>query len=94
MFVKKKPNRSGSTTVVVAEKEKGAVKYLKTIGTSRDPIEVADFVREGEAYIASHKAIMFPELDFDGARERAVEAELKAAIDEFLENDMRTEGNT
>ncbi|MBR4434149.1 MAG: IS1634 family transposase [Bacteroidaceae bacterium] len=78
MFVKKKPNRSGSTTVVVAEKEKGAVKYLKTIGTSRDPAEIAGFVGEGEAYIASRKAAMYPELDFDGARERAAEAEMKA----------------
>lgn len=83
MFVKKKPNRSGSTTVVVAEKEKGASKYLKTIGTSSNPADIAKFVREGEEYVASRKAAMFPELDFDGARGRAAEAELKAT-EEFL----------
>ena len=83
MFVKKKPNRSGSTTVVVAEKEKGATRYLKTIGTSCDPAEIARHVREGEAYIAFRNAAMSPELDFDGARERAAEAELKAT-EEFL----------
>ena len=83
MFVKKKPNRSGSTTVVVAEKEKGASKYLKTIGTSSNPADIAKFVREGEEYVASRKAAMFLELDFDGARGRAAEAELKAT-EEFL----------
>ena len=83
MFVKKKPNRSGSTTVVVAEKEKGATKYLKTIGTSSNPTDIAEYVREGEEYVASRRAAMCLELDFEGARERAVEAELKAT-EKFL----------
>ena len=83
MFIKKKPNRSGSTTVVVAEKEKGATRYLKTIGTSSDPAEIADFVHEGGEYISSRRAAMYPELDFDGVREQALEAELKAT-EEFL----------
>ena len=83
MFVKRKPNRSGSTTVVVAEKEKGATKYLKTIGTSSNPTDIAEYVREGEEYVASRRAAMCPELDFEGARERAAEAELKAT-EEFL----------
>ena len=52
MFVKKKPNRSGSTTVVVVEKEKGASRYLKTIGTSSDSAEIAEYVRQGEENIA------------------------------------------
>ena len=65
MFVKKKPNRSGSTTVVVVEKEKGASRYLRTIGTSSDPAEIAEYVRQGEAYIASCRAALNPELDFD-----------------------------
>ena len=83
MFVKKKPNRSGSTTVVVAAKEKGATKYLKTIGTSSNPTDIAGYVREGEEYIASYKATMYPELDFERAEEGASEAELKAT-EEFL----------
>ncbi len=83
MFVKKKPNRSGSTTVVVAEKEKGATRYLKTIGTSSDPADIAEYVREGEAYISSRRVAMCPELDFDGAVDRAKEAERRAA-EEFL----------
>ena len=83
MFVKRKPNRSGSTTVVVAEKEKGATKYLKTIGTSSNPTDIAEYVREGEEYVASRRAAMCPELDFEGAREQSAEAELKAT-EEFL----------
>jgi len=83
MYVKKKPNRSGSTTVVVAEKEKGATRYLKTIGTSSNPDDILAYVREGEEYIASRRAAMCPELDFDGARERSKAAELKAT-EEFL----------
>ena len=77
MFVKKKPNRSGSTTVVVVEKEKGASRYLKTIGTSSDSAEIAEYVRQGEAYIASCRAA----LDFDGAVERAEAGKLKATED-------------
>ena len=38
MFVKKKPNRSGSTTVVVAEKEKGANKMKLSVGTPTQKI--------------------------------------------------------
>lgn len=81
MFVKKKPNRSGSTTVVVVEKEKGASRYLKTIGTSSDSAEIAEYVRQGEAYIASCRAALNPELDFDGAVERAEAGKLKATED-------------
>ncbi len=83
MFVKKKPNRSGTTTVVVAEKEKGATRYLKTIGTSSSPIDIAEYVREAERYIEEENKKICPELDFEGARERAAEAELKAT-EEFL----------
>ena len=81
MFVKKKRNRSGSTTVVVVEKEKGASRYLKTIGTSSDSAEIAEYVRQGEAYIASCRAALNPELDFDGAVERAEAEKLKATED-------------
>ena len=83
MFVKKKPNRSGTVTVVVAEKRKGSTEYLKTIGTSSEPTTVAEYVQEGEAYIASQRAVLRPELDFEGARDRAAVEEKKAAK-EFL----------
>ena len=64
--------------MVVVEKEKGASRYLRTIGTSSDPVEIAEYVRQGEAYIASCRATLNPELDFESARERAAEEKLKA----------------
>ncbi len=42
MFVRKKPNRSGRTSVVVIKKRKGKVCYLKTIGVSSDENEIDD----------------------------------------------------
>ena len=36
MFVKRKKNRSGTTSVVVAEKTKGIYKELITIGVAKD----------------------------------------------------------
>lgn len=49
MFVKKKPDRSGTMMVVVADKRKGNTKYQKTIGTSSDPAAIAEYVREGRS---------------------------------------------
>lgn len=51
MFVKKKPNRSGSTTVAVVRKSRGRTIYIKNFGTSADPSEVARLVANAQAYI-------------------------------------------
>ena len=40
MYVHKKTNRSGSTSVVVIEKRGGKYSYLKTIGISSDDNEI------------------------------------------------------
>ena len=69
--------------MVVAEKAKGATRYLKTIGTSSSPIDIAEYVREAERYIEEENRKRSPELDFEGDGERASEAELKAT-EEFL----------
>ncbi|HOU34498.1 MAG TPA: transposase, partial [Bacteroidales bacterium] len=47
MFVRKKKNRSGTTSVVVAEKRKGAFRELRTIGVSADKYEIEKFILEG-----------------------------------------------
>ena len=78
MYVRLKTNRSGSTTVVVVEKRAGKQVYVKSIGTSSNPEEIARFTEQGERYIEEQNKKKCPELDFDGARERTVEAELKA----------------
>jgi transposase len=53
MYVKKKPNRSGSTSVVIVEKNNGKIRYLKTIGTSSSEKEIADLFLQGKKWIES-----------------------------------------
>jgi hypothetical protein len=48
MFVRKKPNRSGSTSVVIVDKKAGKVRYLKTIGVSSNSKEIEDFFSQGK----------------------------------------------
>ena len=55
MFVKRKKNRSGTTSVVVAEKYKGRYKELITIGIGRGAEEVEKLVAEGKAWIAKEE---------------------------------------
>jgi hypothetical protein len=55
MYVRKKPNRSSSTSVVIVDKSSGKVRYLKTIGVSRDENVLADLYRQGEEWISTHR---------------------------------------
>jgi len=52
MYVRRKPNRSGSTSVVIIEKRAGKVCYLKTIGVSSDEQEINEFYRIGKKWIS------------------------------------------
>lgn len=52
MYVRKKPNRSGSTSVVIVEKRDGKVCYLKTIGFSSDDKEIEDLYLKGQKWIS------------------------------------------
>lgn len=54
MFIARKKNRSGSTSVVVISKAAGKVKYLKTIGISSDEQEIEKFVAEAQGFIHSY----------------------------------------
>ena len=55
MYVRKKPNRSGSTSIVVIEKRAGKVCYLKTIGVSSDVQEIEDLYFQGKKWILQQK---------------------------------------
>lgn len=55
MYVRKKPNRSGSTSVVIVEKRKGKIRYLKTIGVSSDPQEIDNLFIEGKKWISEQE---------------------------------------
>ena len=51
MFVRQKRNRSGSVSVQIVDKTNG-YRVVKTIGSAKDPEEIARLVELGKAYIA------------------------------------------
>lgn len=51
MFICKKKNRSGSTSIVVVKKIHGKINYIKTIGISSDENEIEQLFRKGQDYI-------------------------------------------
>ncbi len=55
MFISRKKNRSGSTSVVVISKASGKLKYLKTIGISSDEQEIEKFVIEVREFIHTYE---------------------------------------
>lgn len=75
MFVKKKRNRSGTTSVVVAEKNRGCYRELTTIGVSRDDSEVMELVRAGQDWIEREQSRRHPRLDLFGEGREACDRE-------------------
>jgi hypothetical protein len=55
MYVRKKKNRSGSTSVVIIDKSSGKIRYLKTIGVSSEEKEIAEFYQQGKKIDKSSK---------------------------------------
>jgi transposase len=51
MFVRKKKNRSGTTSIVVIDKSGGRFRELKTIGVSSDAKEIATLYQQGKKWI-------------------------------------------
>ena len=51
MFIRKKPNKSGSVSVQIIQKNNGKYKVLKTIGSSKDLIEIDFLVQKGQKQI-------------------------------------------
>lgn len=49
MFVRKKKNRSGMTTVVVVNKKHNRFREVRNLGTSSDPDEIAEMVVRAQA---------------------------------------------
>jgi hypothetical protein len=66
MFVRKKPNKSGSVSVqVVAKTRSRKQKVIKSIGSSKEPKEIERLVAEGRDYITSHHEPLLPGIDED-----------------------------
>ena len=81
MFVRRKKNRSGTTSVVVVDKHGGKFKELHTVGVANDEQEVAALCEKGKKWIKSHLGIL--ELNFESADSKALEEERATAV---LEN--------
>lgn len=81
MFVKKIHNRSGSTSVIVAQKYKGKYTKLATIGIARDESEVDSLMERGRRWIANREEQLHPTFDFEGRAEAAKERE-RQEVDE------------
>ena len=87
MYIRKKPNRSGSTSVVVLEKRAGKMCYLKTIGVSSDPAEIEDFCEQGRKWISVQKGERDMFLEYARqAEERIVVEHLLNKVENILLN--------
>lgn len=78
MFVRKRRNRSGSTSVVVIDKSSGKPKELVCVGISSDAREIEELVNKGKEWIMHHGGQSV--LDFDGVEESF------ARVDEMLDS--------
>jgi transposase len=85
MFVKKKRNRSGTTSVIVAEKYNQNYKEHLTIGVSSDESDIKWFVEKGEQWIRDYQRKLLPELDLFGEEKYAQDKE-KALVLHLLNN--------
>lgn len=54
MFVRKKPNKSGSLSIQVIDKSSGSYKVVKTMGSSSDPKQVDQLIRQAHQWISHH----------------------------------------
>ena len=73
MFVRRRKNRSGTTTVVVVDKSRRKFREVVKIGTGRTEQEVEDLCHQGEQYIKA--ALGLIPIDFevsDAEREAAI----------------------
>ena len=57
MFIRKKKNRSGTTSIVVVSKRNGLYKEIKTIGVSDDIIQIDFLYKEGKKWVDNHCGI-------------------------------------
>lgn len=73
MFVRKKKNRSGSTSIVVVDKHGGKFKELHTVGVAMKDEEIEPLCQLGRQWINDHLGIQ--EIDFDGVERKARELE-------------------
>ena len=79
MYVRKKSNRSGSTSVVVIEKNNGKVCYLKTMGVSSDANEIEELYVQGKKWIMEQTGQR--DMFFEHARQKEEKEIVKGLLD-------------
>lgn len=80
MFIRKKKNRSGTTSVVIVDKTRGVFKELKTIGISSDKAEIESFYLQGKKWIEAQTGIR------DVFSEQEKEREERQIVEHLLSN--------
>ena len=81
MFVRKKKNRSGTTSVVVVDKHGGKFKELHTVGIANSDEEIEKLLIQGKAWINSYLGVQ--KLDFTvrrGRRKNSMQPKLCLAM--------------
>lgn len=79
MFIKRKKNRSGTVSIVVAEKISGYYKELATIGIARHQEEIDSLITKGQKWIDAEQERRHPRLDLFGEERKKCDAELLSA---------------
>ena len=79
MFIKRKKNRSGTVSIVVAEKISGYYKELTTIGIAHTQEEIDSLIMKGRKWIDEEQERRHPRLDLFGEERKKCEAELLSA---------------
>lgn len=69
MFVRKKKNASGIISIQVIDKSSGKYKVAKTIGSSKNSLEIQKLVEEARQWIKENQGVL--EFDFDNERNSA-----------------------
>jgi len=80
MFIRKRKNRSGTTSVVVVDKSRGRFRELITIGVSSEENTICKLCAQGEKWIAAHSGVQ----DMFLLNER--QREEKQVTDHLLDN--------
>jgi transposase len=80
MFIRKRKNRSGTTSIVVVKKSKGVFREIQTIGVSKDDSEIESLCLQGKKWIDTHIGIQ------DVFEQAEMEHEKKQVIEYLLSN--------
>ena len=87
MFVRRKKNRSGTTSVVVVEKRSGSFKECITMGVSDDANQIEEYVRQGKNWIRHRSGMPDMFADTEGReREMSETEQFLANIENILVN--------